>query len=891
MYKIDLLAASLLSFLATIFINISPLNEMSIRIIYAILIIFLIPGYCFIALLFPRRSDLKEIERFILSVVFSIVITVFTGILLSITGWLLRPTSLSIALMIITILFSLGAYISRMKVSERERYGFPIEKIKLIFKDEEENNENIQDEENQNSGILPVHKFKTKQSRIIPKRRIIIKEKIELVPPIIEKTLIAALILSILIASAMFTYAKITHEEEKFTVLYILGTGGKADNYTLNVSIGKPATYIIGIENYEKEDMNYTLQVRLNGDVLNEINVPVKNNEKVLKNITYVPQQMKISRSELEFVLFKNNADKVPYRSVHLWVYHGYSMSDLKSTLENISLKVVPSLVNGDMESTDGWTFASSDSNVTGSYTNGTGWLASKSFTLKSSYSGRAPMDVDMYHGISQNIESQQNGSALISLYIKDNFDKNVSKADETQFKQILVDGSVVWEDGIGGKEEWQHVQVPITLHSGANNISIFLKQNAQSQLVPVEVNIDMVKIQPLSEMSQYVGIDGTVESFLPNSTVIVPAGSRNPEFEVRWKGNDTGSGIATYDIEYSTNNKDWIVWLKNTELTSSTFKGEIGNTYYFRSTAYDKAGNVEAPKQTYDAKIVLDTKAPTVNLDISPNPSSGYTKLTVTSSKELSSVNCTVTPEFFKQAASAVSMSSTDGITWTGTYLIKLDGNHTVEIRAKDLALNEVTVLGVIYADKKLDEMKVEIDPNPVSIGSVYIRVTPSEALKQNPTIYIRDNDDKKLKYDGPTYEDGVYEFEAEVNNSLKEGSARVNITAYRMDSTKLLKGARFTIDYTSPVISAISPENGANLNTTIPDISAKFSDAITSVDLSQVSLKLNGKVVTSSAQISSKSITYTPPALNSGANHVELTLKDTAGNSITKTWTFYWS
>lgn len=64
--------------------------------------------------------------------------------------------------------------------------------------------------------------------------------------------------------------------------------------------------------------------------------------------------------------------------------------------------------------------------------------------------------------------------------------------------------------------------------------------------------------------------------------------------FMVSWQGNDEGSGIAYYDIQYNINGGSWMLWLSQTLATSDSFSGATnGQQYQFRARAVDKCGNV----------------------------------------------------------------------------------------------------------------------------------------------------------------------------------------------------------------------------------------------------------------------------------------------------------
>ncbi|CAG0928909.1 hypothetical protein TFLX_01146 [Thermoflexales bacterium] len=76
------------------------------------------------------------------------------------------------------------------------------------------------------------------------------------------------------------------------------------------------------------------------------------------------------------------------------------------------------------------------------------------------------------------------------------------------------------------------------------------------------------------------------------------------------WTGSDSGdplTGIASFDIQYRDGiDGSWTNWLTQTTQTSATFSGQYGHTYYFRSRACDKAGNVEEYPSSPDAMTTL---------------------------------------------------------------------------------------------------------------------------------------------------------------------------------------------------------------------------------------------------------------------------------------------
>jgi hypothetical protein len=89
------------------------------------------------------------------------------------------------------------------------------------------------------------------------------------------------------------------------------------------------------------------------------------------------------------------------------------------------------------------------------------------------------------------------------------------------------------------------------------------------------------------------------------------------------------------------------------------------------------------------------------------------------------------------------------------------------------------------------------------------------------------------------------------------------------------------------SPIISDVSP-SGDGINDATPTISASYAD-VTGVDLSSITLTLNGAVLTN-ATVSPSQVSYTPTTpLKAGVLYtVKVSMKDKAGAASEKTWTF---
>ena len=144
-----------------------------------------------------------------------------------------------------------------------------------------------------------------------------------------DKILTAILIISFILAISMTVYVIVTPKEgEKFTEFYILGPGGNASGYPTNLNVGEEGEVIIGVVNHEYANVTYQLEVKLNGEVIDEKSIDLMHNETWESPFTFRVERTG-ENQKLEFLLFENpfrksvygkeNKEEV-YRSLHLWI-------------------------------------------------------------------------------------------------------------------------------------------------------------------------------------------------------------------------------------------------------------------------------------------------------------------------------------------------------------------------------------------------------------------------------------------------------------------------------------------------------------------------------------------------------------------------------------------
>ena len=274
----DLALVIFLTLLCIPFVLIPPLNEISpIRIILGLPLVLFLPGYSLIATLFPRKDDLDGIERIALSFGLSIATTPLLGLALNYTPFGIRLSPILVVLSVFTVSLALGACVRRSMISEGDRFTVD---FLALFK-----------------SIEPFKATDTKVDRIL--------------------TII--LIISIIIAISMVVYVIVTPKEgEKFTEFCILGPEGIASDYPTNLKVGEEGKVIIGVVNHEYANVTYQLEVRLNGEVLNEKNINLMHNKTWGSPFTFKAKKAGEDQ-KLEFLLYKDK-EKDVYRSLHLWV-------------------------------------------------------------------------------------------------------------------------------------------------------------------------------------------------------------------------------------------------------------------------------------------------------------------------------------------------------------------------------------------------------------------------------------------------------------------------------------------------------------------------------------------------------------------------------------------
>jgi uncharacterized membrane protein len=334
----DLAAVSLLVGLTIVVVFAPVVRETPLRIVLGLPFVLFIPGYAFIAALFPEAGDgpvvdeesdgdldveesrdggIDGIERVALSFGLSIAVVPLIGLVLNFTPWGIRLAPIMVSVSGFTLVAVAVGAVRRWELPEEERFAVPYREWWAAGREE------MLEPDDRADAVLNV-----------------------------------VLVLSIVLAVSSVGYAvAVPKQGESFSELYLLTqneTGDLvADDYPTEFTRGEPRELVVGIGNHEHETVDYSVVVMLQNVtfVQNESRVrsangtvtPVYNETQVLEeerlrtfettlgdNETWIQQHsveptMAGEDLRLTYLLYKGEAPPEPtvdgaYREVHLWV-------------------------------------------------------------------------------------------------------------------------------------------------------------------------------------------------------------------------------------------------------------------------------------------------------------------------------------------------------------------------------------------------------------------------------------------------------------------------------------------------------------------------------------------------------------------------------------------
>jgi len=281
------------------------LNETPIRIVLALPVVLFIPGYCLIAALFPKEGDLGLIERIMLSIGVSIAVVPLIVLGLNFTPWGIRLDPIVISLIFFTYVMILVAIYQRVHLPVEKRFRISFSAIAV----------------------------RTGQEIVPPEERGA------------DRFLSVVLILVMVTAIIGTVYVIVTPKEggERFTEFYVLGEKQIAADYPDQIITGQDYPVYIGVGNYEKRDMAYTIEtwlLKTEFDNVTNISriIAMDPNDHVSFTLahnatTIIPYNLSFKKTgydRVEFLLFNEGgpgldvtgSDRInaSYRDLHLWI-------------------------------------------------------------------------------------------------------------------------------------------------------------------------------------------------------------------------------------------------------------------------------------------------------------------------------------------------------------------------------------------------------------------------------------------------------------------------------------------------------------------------------------------------------------------------------------------
>ena len=335
----DLAAVLAVVVLTNLAVFLPVVNDSPIRVVVGLVFVLFVPGYAFIAALFPEAGEpptgtdddettenglqdrgIDGIERTALSFGLSIAVVPLIGLVLNFTPFGIRLVPILVSISGFTVITTVVAAVRRWELPEEERFR------------------------------VPYHEW-------------LASGKSELFAPdsTADATLNVLLVVAIVLATSSVVYAvAVPQQGEQFTEFYVLTENETGDlvaaDYPEELVAGQPEPIHVGVENNEYETIEYTVVVQLQEVELEEGQTPTAGQNNTTVTTVVVTDRAELDRysttvphnesdirrhnlsvdagtaSEFEgqdrrvkFLLYRDEVPARPtadnaYRDLHLWV-------------------------------------------------------------------------------------------------------------------------------------------------------------------------------------------------------------------------------------------------------------------------------------------------------------------------------------------------------------------------------------------------------------------------------------------------------------------------------------------------------------------------------------------------------------------------------------------
>jgi uncharacterized membrane protein len=266
-----LIILDILAIILILSIHFIPSNV--IRIVLGVPFLLFIPGYALLAAVYTKKEGMDGIARIAFSFILSLVIVGIIGIILNYT-WGIKLEPILYTVFAFVLVTSVVSWWRQSKLIEEERYSVEFY-LKFSFWGQS----------------------------------------------FWEKFLAVILVVAVIQAIGVVTYTSINpKEKEVFSEFYILGEGGEAKDYVTNMNVGVISNVVVGIINHEGKEVNYRIEVSLDGTELSEVGpITVGDEQKSEIELNVTPEKAG-QNQKLEFLLYKDDETNPYLEPVYLWV-------------------------------------------------------------------------------------------------------------------------------------------------------------------------------------------------------------------------------------------------------------------------------------------------------------------------------------------------------------------------------------------------------------------------------------------------------------------------------------------------------------------------------------------------------------------------------------------
>lgn len=232
------------------------------------------PGYTFLLVLLPKREQMGGVERIALSLGVSIIIVPVIGLVFNYTPIGITPNSVLYALSSFILIMSIIGWLRSRKLLEIEK---------------------------------PQLEIQIKKS----------SSTVNTWDKVFAILLVIVILATIGVTGYLIVKPKIG---ETFTEFYILGPGGKAENYPEQLILGETANVTVGVINHENTPTNYLIKILVSGLENDETGPFLLNDGEKWENVIAFTPKVVGDSQKVEFFLYISNDMATPINSLHLWI-------------------------------------------------------------------------------------------------------------------------------------------------------------------------------------------------------------------------------------------------------------------------------------------------------------------------------------------------------------------------------------------------------------------------------------------------------------------------------------------------------------------------------------------------------------------------------------------